>query len=395
MTILHVAAMPFPSPQGTQAAVRAMVDADHEAGRSPELLTYAHGAAELRAPWPHHRIADLVRDRSLRSGPSWRKLVEDAQLLVEARRLRQRLRPRATLAHHVEATTAALGARLRPLVFFAHTALGPELPTYLPGPAGAIAERLAGRAGDALDVTLARRADATVAVSPWLAAHLSARAERDVRYVPVPWRVPPPITATERDKARARFALSATDPVFLYAGNLDAYQGVPTLARAFAEVRARRADARLLVATDSDRSPLESALWSLGAMDRTTFAPLADEPDRRVAHAAADLAWVPRAAEGGLPMKLLDALSRGVPTVVTRRACSGIDLGDAAIVTSDDDPEAIAAAALLAIEGRDAARAVAKRGVDYVATAHAPERYVAAIDLAIDLAIDAATDASR
>ena len=69
MPTLHVAAMPFPSVQGTQAAVRAMVQAEHEDGRGPELLTYAHGSHEHRPPWPHHRIRDLTRDRSLRSGP--------------------------------------------------------------------------------------------------------------------------------------------------------------------------------------------------------------------------------------------------------------------------------------------------------------------------------------
>lgn len=375
MAVLHIAAMPFPSVQGTQAAVRMMVEAEHEAGLAPELLTYAHGAYELSVAWPHHRIADLTKDRSLHSGPSWRKIVEDAQLVVEARRLHGRLEPRWVVAHHVEAATAAMAARIRPVVFFAHTALGPELPTYLPAPA----KRLAGRAGQALDVTLVARADASVAVSPWLAEHLSERAEREVAYVPVPWDVPAPMDVEERAKARARFGFEATDPVFLYAGNLDAYQGVETLAAAFSAVHARRADARLLIATGSDTAELEKAVWSAGLKGRTTFAPLDDEPDRRVVHAASDVVWVPRAAEGGLPMKLLDALSRGVPTVVTRRACSGLDLAGAAMVAADDDPDAIAAAALLAIEGRESARAVAEEGVRFIRERHSRDRYLDAM----------------
>lgn len=379
--MLHIAAMPFPSVQGTQAAVRMMVEAEHAHGREPELVTYAHGAYELESPWPHHRIADLTKDRSLRSGPSWRKIVEDAQLVVEARRLHGRITPSHVVAHHVEATTAALAARLSPVVFFAHTALGPELPTYLP----AAAKRIAGAAGEALDVTLIKRADAAVAVSPWLATHLSERAGREVGYVPVPWEVPAPIGDDERDEARARFELGPTDPVFLYAGNLDAYQGVvELLPAAFAQVRERRDDARLLVATRSAPEPLEKELWARGLKDHVTFAPLDDEPDRRVVHAAADLAWVPRGAEGGLPMKLLDALSRGVPTVVTRRACSGIDLGEAAIVASDDDPDAIAAATLLALDGRDAARAVAERGVGFIREHHDRSTYLAAMDAALE-----------
>ncbi|MBX3270162.1 MAG: glycosyltransferase [Sandaracinaceae bacterium] len=372
MTRLHVAAMPFPTVQGTQAALRMMLDAEHAAGRAPALLSYAHGGFEHAPPWPHHRTRDLVRDRSLESGPSWRKVAQDAQLALAVRRLQ----PARTIAHHVEAAAAALAARAHEVVFFAHTALGEELPEYLTPRAA----RLAGRAGEALDVALARRAWRVGAVSPWLAAHLARAAARPVRYVPIPWAVPAPLEAAERSKARARFGLEPSAPVLVYAGNLDAYQGLEVMAAAFARLLVRRPDAWLLVATQASSEPLERLLWPTGAAARTRFAPLADEPDRRAAHAAADVAWIPRRAPGGLPVKLLDALARGVPTVAARRACAGIEVRDAAQVVADDDPEALAAAALLALEGRDAARALAARGRAYVAAHHAPETYLAAMD---------------
>ncbi|MGE0785132.1 MAG: glycosyltransferase [Sandaracinaceae bacterium] len=375
MGVLHVAAMPFPSVQGTQAAVRMMVDAEHAAGLRPELCTYAHGGYELEPPWPVHRVADLVRDRSLASGPSWRKVVADAQLVIETRRLATRMQPAYVVAHHVEAAAAALAARVGPLVFFAHTALGPELPTYLP----ARAAGLAARAGEALDVTLTQRADRAAAVCPALAERLSARAARDVRYVPIPWPVASPTDVEERAKARARLALDPADAVILYAGNLDAYQGLDVLPRAFAALHHRRPDARLVIATRADRDAIERALFEASIAASVTFAPIDDEPDRRMAHAACDVAWVPRGAEGGLPMKLLDALARGVPTVVTRRATGGLDLGDAALVTADDDPDALAAATLTLLEGRGEARAIGARGAAYVREHHSAARYLDAM----------------
>lgn len=375
MTVLHVAAMPFPTVQGTQAAVRAMIDAEHAAGRAPELLAYAHGGYELVPPWPIHRITNVVRDRSLRSGPSWRKVIADAQLAAKTRRLFASLAPELVIAHHVEAAAAALAARARPLVFVAHTALGPELPAYLPPRAA----KLAARAGEAVDAILARRADAVAAVSPLLARMLSERAAREVRYLPVPWTVPAPIEPGERQKARTRFGMTPTEPVFLYAGNLDAYQGIDVLARAFAIVRRRRTDARLLVATASDPDPLERALWSLGCRDRAVFAPLADEPDRRVVHAAADAVLVTRAAPGGLPIKLLDALARGVPAIATRRAAAGLPLEGAALLVADDDAEALAAAALLAVEARETSAELGRRGMEYVRREHAAARYLEAM----------------
>jgi phosphatidylinositol alpha-1,6-mannosyltransferase len=183
----------------------------------------------------------------------------------------------------------------------------------------------------------------------------------------------------ERARARTRFGLDPREPVILYAGNLDAYQGLDVMAAAFVRALSRRPDARLLVATASDPAPLERLLWPSGAASRARFVPLEDEPDRRAAHAAADVAWVPRAVPGGLPMKLLDALSRGVPTVAARRACAGLDLGDAATVVADDDPEALAAAALLSVEGRDAARRQGARGRAWVEREHAPSAYLDAM----------------
>src|SRR5687767_14286649 len=102
--------MPFPSVQGTQAAVRSMLDAEHAAGLEPELLTYAHGAYDSQFPWKLHRIADVVRDRSLRSGPSWRKLVQDAQLV--AKLVSAASEKDVVIAHHVEAALAVRAARV-------------------------------------------------------------------------------------------------------------------------------------------------------------------------------------------------------------------------------------------------------------------------------------------
>src|SRR5690606_3160822 len=210
------------------------------------------------------------------------------------------------------------------------TALGPELPTYLPARARAVAAR----AAEALDSSPARRADVVFAVSPRLADRLATPPGRAAPPLPVPWTIPPPIEPGKRKKARARFGFGPLDPVGLYTGNLDAYQGLEHLAGAFALVLRRRPDARLLVATSSSPDPLERALWSLGCIERTTFAPLGDEPDRRIVHAAADVACIPRGVEGGLPIKLLDALARGVPSVAVRRATAGLSLGDAAIVVA-------------------------------------------------------------
>jgi len=374
---LHVAAMPFPTRQGTQAVVHAMSSASHRAERRPHLLTYGEGEGRPTMPYTWHRAARVSGRANLRSGPSTRKLVQDLALVPAIKRVCRRLEPRVIVAHHVEAALACMAAGVAPLVFFAHTGLGPELPTYARPELGA----LLGRAGRALDAMLCRRADAVCAISPSLADDLAQESEREVAYVPAPWPVPAPATADERQSGRAAIGLARGDRALLYAGNLDAYQGWEDLVAAMAKLRRSERRARLVVATASDGAPLRRAAAEADISSALKIVDLPDtEPGRRALYAAADLAIIPRRTPGGLPIKLLDALGRGLPTVAARRAAAGLPLASAAHLTNDDDAAALAAACRVVLDAPEAAAELGRRGRAYVEDAHGGDRYVAALD---------------
>ncbi|MCB9599758.1 MAG: glycosyltransferase [Sandaracinus sp.] len=299
MRTLHVACLPFPSPQGTQAVLRAMVEALASAGHDTHLLTYAHGQGLAPVGVTHHRLSDFPRARSLRSGPSWQKVALDLRLVATLRRLTRGLRPDAVVAHGVEAAWVARAARV-PALYYAHTRFDAELPTYasLPGLAAL------GRALDAV-----ASAGPTVAITPDLGAHLSAR--REVPTLLPPWAPSEPPRSDERRAARVAMGLARDAKVVAYAGNLDGYQGWEEAAEAVA-----RCAATFLVGTESDPSPLRDVPHRR--------VPLATEHDRRRLHAACDVVVVPRRAPGGLPIKLLDALARDVPVVAGPRALAGL-----------------------------------------------------------------------
>lgn len=374
MTILHAAALPYPSHQGTQAALAAMLETLAAHDRPSHLLTHAHGAYALDPPFVHHRLPDVPKVRSLESGPSWGRVALDVQMIRTLRRLERTLRPSVVVAHHVEATTAALAAGMPRVVFFAHTALGPELPTYLAPSLRRIAEAL----GSRLDEVLARRAHAVAAISPCLRASFEALAGREVHYVPLPWPLPPPEGDEERVAARRALGLGSEAEVVLYAGNFDRYQGVDLLLESLARLRERPA-LRLLVATRSDVRELRASLSASGLLERTHIVALDGEPQRRRIHAAADVVAVPRRAAGGLPVKLLDALARGVPTVATSRATAGLALEGVAIVT-DDSADALAAGILHLLENENIARTLRAAGRAFVAHEHGPTPFLAAFD---------------
>lgn len=379
MRTLHVAAQPFPSYQGTQALVHAMLCALCERGHDTHLLSYAHGAFQRATPYVHHRASSRGGDDSLRSGPSWAKPAMDAQLSVELDRLRRLLKPDLIVAHHVEAASVALGLGIRPLLFVAHTDMAHELPLYLPPslPGGARLSRWVGAAGGLLDHVLCRAATHVWAVSPLLADALRRRSGAAVRVCPVPWQCR--VAQHSRAQARRLLDLDPDHELALYAGNLDAYQGWPLALSALGRLASARPGLRWLVATQSDPRELLQRARAVGLADRLMLRTLSGEHTRELLHAAADVALIPRQAPGGLPIKLLDALSRGVPVVAPHVAAAGLPLSQVACLTGAS-PAALADGLAHTLDAVRGGSQDVHAGLDYIARHHAPSRFAAAIE---------------
>jgi glycosyltransferase involved in cell wall biosynthesis len=381
LATLHVGAMPFPTSQGTQAAVRAMVAALAKAGRETHLLTYGHGDGmplELTVPW--HRLRAWPPVRSLRSGPSFGKVALDVQLVPALRRLHRKLGRPVVIAHHVEACAAALAAGTRPLLFVAHTALGPELPAYLRWLPSAPLRWM----GNAFEGRLVRGACATAAIAPALAEYLDDAHDVRAHRLTMPWPVPDPIRPGERERARADLRLRPDDAVGLYAGNLDRYQGWESLVEAVVRLQTPLPQARLLVATASDARSLWSRARAAGVAHLVRVVRFEGEAQRRAVHAAADLALVPRRTPGGLPIKLLEALARGLPTVAARRGTAGLPVGSAARVLDDHAPGAWATAWRSLCADPCAARELGARGRRYMEAHHGDHAFLDSFDAALD-----------
>jgi glycosyltransferase involved in cell wall biosynthesis len=365
---LHVACLPFPSHQGTQAAIDAMLSASSASGESTHLLTYAHGAYARVTAYEHHRIPDFPRVRSLRSGPSWGKVALDARCVASIRDLARHLRPPAIVAHHIEAAAASVAADVAPVYYFAHTSLSHELPVYFPR----LPRRVVSAMGSAVERWVCARAAGVAAVAPSLAAMLP-----NARYIPVPWgraaeRMP-------RREARAALDLPADARICLYAGNLDCYQGWERLFDALPRLRRVVPRARLLVATVSNLTPAQRAARIRGIEGAVDFRPLSSELARMRVHAAADVAWVPRRSAGGLPVKMLDAFSRELPVVAVARATAGLPVSDTCAVVPNDDPNALAAETARLLDDPRATAVQSGRASEYLMAHHSATAHVDAM----------------
>lgn len=297
-------AAPFPSAQGSQVYVRGMARALAAAGVDVTVVAYGYGEGEAGVPVVGIRVPPGYR--RLRAGPDVVKPFLDFGLVAALRRLDAEV----IHAHNYEALAAALLSG-KPVVYNNHNLLSGELPTYF-----ARGRRFWARAGGWADAHLPRRADRVIAITESAAAELRRNGCSRVT------TIAPGVDPVEFSDVRPRRL--GPEPTLVYAGNPDAYQNLGILARAMVHLP----DWRLLIVTATSfefpgATVIVTSTWR----------------ETRDWVAGGDVAVLPRSLVGGFPLKLLNSLGLGVPTVVTTPLSQGL-FGE--IVVAPDDPLALA-----------------------------------------------------
>jgi glycosyltransferase involved in cell wall biosynthesis len=292
--VVFVGPFPWPSPQGSQAYLAGQARALAARGHDVRVVVYGAGRGG------HLPGVELVRAAGIPGGDfrggglHWSRPLHDLALAAALRRTLKE-RPADLLhAHNVEGPLVATLARTGlPIVYDLHTSMAEELGDHLGRgrrfgpPLGGLLDRLASSASDG-------------------GCAISARAHGLLRAAGLPTvQVGPGVDPSEleaRPGARDRFG---PGPWVVYTGNLDAYQDLPLLYAAMAQV-----PARLLIVTASD-APVPAG---------PTVVRSTDWRDAIDALSVADLAVIPRRRCAGFPVKLLNQLGMGVPTVMIEGA---------------------------------------------------------------------------
>jgi glycosyltransferase involved in cell wall biosynthesis len=302
LRIAMVAACPFPWPRGTPIRIHRIAEAVARRGHDVHVVTYHLGEDLCDPPFVVHRIPDVPGYQRTEPGPTLRKLFQlDPMLAGLLRRLHGEIRFDLVHAHHYEGLVVASHAlRETPIVYDAHTLLASELPTYpMHLPRGWIRA-----VAPWLDRHLPRRADRIIAVSERIRRTLTtigASPPERLHVIPngVEWERFPAERKTNGRKV-------------IFTGNLAPYQGVEFMLEAFAQVRVRGADARLMIVTDSSFAPFEGLARRLGVRDAVDLRQVPFEQQPALL-AAATVAVNPRIQCDGIPQKLLNYMAAGLP----------------------------------------------------------------------------------
>ncbi|OGQ81646.1 MAG: hypothetical protein A2289_15495 [Deltaproteobacteria bacterium RIFOXYA12_FULL_58_15] len=314
------------------------------AGHEVHFVTYGYGEYEGEdIPFHLHRAAKV--DAGLRSGPNFKKPAADAALMLTALRVAKVYKIDLWHAHNVEGL--GIGALLKlqtslPLVYHAHNAMGPELPTYFHAH---VAQAFASVLGEVLDRMLPRTADAVITFdNDHKALHEVYGIEEQRIHV-----IPPGLDGDEiarpapEEVARLR-ELLGPGPFVLYAGSPDGYQNLSLLWEAIALVRKSRPDVRLLVATGHSTSAFQGSSqreWPEGVV----LHHFESISQLRALFAMASIGLSPRTLWTGAPIKILNYLAAGLQVVACRSAARHI-LTPACGLMVEGNAEAFAGAIL-------------------------------------------------
>jgi glycosyltransferase involved in cell wall biosynthesis len=304
--------------------LRALVGRGHRVG----LACYAHGEPMVEEGYALLRTLAPPGYRRMRAGPD---LVKPALDLALAALVAQSPAQLLHAHNHEGALVAALGARGRPIVYSAHTLMEEELPTYL-------SSRWAGpmrRLGGGLDWLVPQLCDQVMAISPRAAKELRRQGARGVELIE------PGVSAA--DLAEVEPLRAGPGPWVVYAGNPDRYQDLPVLLEAMRKLP----DVGLLLvgASGFEEHDLRG-IARLHVVRSSNFGEI------RAWIAGADVAALPRATCAGFPIKLLNYLGMGVPTVAARGSARELP---GVVVVPDRRPAEMASALARLLE--DPARA--------------------------------------
>ncbi len=316
--ILMIAPEPFLEPRGTPFSVYHRAKALVTLGYEVDLVTYPIGKQVALPGLRMYRAPALPFIRKVKIGPSLAKFPLDLCLFLTAL---WRLCLRRYRYIHTHEEAGVMGVVLAFIfgckhLYDMHSDLSQQMSNFAFTKSTVLI-----RCVEALQKLIVSRADAVIAICPDLEQTVKRLAPGKPVYmienVAVDEALPP---ANESDVAliRQRWKLG-TDPVLLYTGTFESYQGIELLLRSVALVRPAFPNARYVLVGGKPEQVEKQRLLAqkLGIAEMVCFVgqrPLEEMPQYM---ALADILLSPRSEGTNTPLKLYTYLRSGKPILAT------------------------------------------------------------------------------
>jgi glycosyltransferase involved in cell wall biosynthesis len=367
MKALVIAPQPFFTPRGTPFSVYYRTKAMAELGEEIDLLTYGQGHDIDIDHVRLIRTPPLSFLGKVRTGPSFLKVIHDVMILFYTLALLIRNRYDYVHAHEEAVFIAWI---LKPffrfrLLYDMHSSLPEQLTNF-----SFTRSRLLIGLFEWAERRVLLLADAIIVVCPALLdkARSLARTPDNVvlienssfEEVALKVRNQPDAANNEIDEAKA--LARSGNPLVVYAGTLESYQGIDLLLESFSLLAKEYADLRLLIVGGDPKQVdiYREMAAGMGLSDRCL---LSGNVSQKVASSCNEMAKMlmsPRRSGTNTPMKIYSQMASGVPIVATRIESHTQILNDDIAVLVAPDRQNMAQGMKTILEHHEAANQIAK-----------------------------------
>lgn len=377
MHILMIAPEPFFEPRGTAFSEYHRIRALTDLGHTVDLVTYPFGEDR---PMPGLRVFRCVRPPFLHTigiGPSFAKIPLDVSLALTA--FARAVRGRYDAVHSHEEGIAigiVLAALLRvPHLYDMHSSLPQQLTNF-----AFTRSRVVRWCFEVLERFVVRHSRVVIVICSELKTTVQA-IDRDVPCVLIenaPGSSEEEPQGTPEDLRRS-LGLAASQPVVLYTGTFEAYQGLDLLLDAFARVVKERPDARLVLAGGHPPQieTMRHDAASRGIADAVIFAGQRPSSEIPLYLRMADVLVSPRSTGTNTPLKIYQYLRSETPIVATRLLTHTQVLSDDTAILTAATSDGFAEGILSVLRDPAHGSAVAARARHLADTKYSYEAYLA------------------
>ncbi len=342
-------------------------------GHEVEVLTYGLGDPPPDLEIVVHRARGPHFARSIKQGPSLRKIWFDVLLLVAFIGLLLRRRYDLVYTHEEAGFLAALVCPVFrvPFVYDMHSSLPLQIRDWGFSDLEAVVAlfRFVER------FTL-RRARATVAISPGVAAAAhESWPQAPVVTILNRFALDEKAAAEDGRRLRESLGIATNQRVVLYAGTFVALQALDLLVDAIPAVAARCPEARFLLVggTKAEIEALETQARKLDVSEKLVLVEHRPQREMPAFLAAADVLVSPRVRGINPPGKLFSYLDSGKPVVATDRPIHNQILEASFSILTPPDAAGLAAGLVTALTDRARVDEVTLRAAEVLRTKYGPQ----------------------
>jgi len=363
LRVAMIAACPFPYPRGTPIRIFRMAEALAELGHEIHVITYHLGQKVESINFNLHRIPNLNFYKKVNPGPSYLKLmVVDPMLTYKIIKLHRIYNFDVFHAHHIEGLMAVWPVRFydkTPIIYDAHTLLGTELHHYNLY----LKKRTKKRIGHFLDTYIPRIADYVICVSDQIHSQLVQDANISPDVISI---ISNGIEFNHFSKNHPSKDTDGKDEVILgFSGNFSEYQGIDIMLEAVGLLKESFPKIKLHIYSNDSLKKYRPLIDKLTLNNHvcifpTNFQVLPDQLSN------ADILLNPRFDGAGVPLKLINYMAVGKPTVSFSGSAHIMQHGKTGWIVHGNNPQQFADGIRHLLANKQFAKNIGQNAKNYI-----------------------------